>query len=116
MPPHSQPAGSMNCSSPIVRSLQLLQRVLVAVVDFYGVSACRIRTLALCKESFFRAPSMQQPGEAIISFVAARLGIDSVLLVVLPGEFLLGGPGLCPHRRIFDRYSVFERVWARPRP
>src|SRR2546423_7695598 len=59
---------------------------------------------------------MQQSGETIVSFDAARLGINSVLLVVLPDEILLGGPRACPHRRVFDRYSVFERGWSGPRP
>src|SRR5258705_8192034 len=59
---------------------------------------------------------MQQPRQAIISFEAARLVINSVLLLALLGEFLLGGPRTRPHRRIFDRDGVFEglRPGARP--
>src|SRR5205823_15052250 len=93
-----------------------LQWVLVTVIDFYGVPGCGIRTPPLRKEEFFQAPSMQQPREAIISFVAARLVIDSVLLVVLPGELLLDGPWPRPNRRIFDRDRVFKRAWPSARP
>src|SRR6516162_9047117 len=59
---------------------------------------------------------MQQPGQAIVSFDAARLGVKSVRFVALPGEFLLDRPGPRPHRRIFDRDDVFKRGWAGPRP
>src|SRR5258707_8230800 len=59
---------------------------------------------------------MKQPGETIVSFDAARLGIYSVFLVVLPDEILLGRPGPRPHRRILDRYGIFKRVRPRPRP
>jgi hypothetical protein len=52
---------------------------------------------------------MQQPGEAIVSFDAARLVIGSVFPVALFGELLLDGPWPRPHGRIFDRNDVFER-------
>jgi hypothetical protein len=41
---------------------------------------------------------------------ATRLVINSVLLIALPVEFLLHGPGPSPHRRIFGSHRVFERV------
>src|SRR5215470_8545074 len=59
---------------------------------------------------------MQQPRQAIIPFDAAGLVINSVLLVALPGELLLGGPGLGPHGRIFDRDLVRERLRPGARP
>src|SRR5437870_59253 len=59
---------------------------------------------------------MQQPREAIVSLDTARLVIKSVLLVALPGELLLDGPGPSPHRRIFDRDDVFKRGRAGARP
>ena len=52
---------------------------------------------------------MQQPGQAIVSFDAARLGVKSVRLVALLDEFLLDRPRPRPHRRIFDRDDVFKR-------
>src|SRR5712691_12486912 len=59
---------------------------------------------------------MQQPRETIIAFEAARLGINSILLVALPAELLLDGPGPDPHGRIFDRDLVGEGHWSRARP
>src|SRR5579862_1589590 len=53
------------------------------------VYGSRIGTSSLCKGGFFRAPSMQQPREPKVSFDAARLVINSVLLVALFGELLL---------------------------
>src|SRR5258708_11413393 len=52
----------------------------------------------------------------MVSFDAARLGIYSVFLVVLPDEILPGSPGPRPRRRILDRYGIFKRVRAAPRP
>src|SRR5260370_35200141 len=54
---------------------------------------------------------MQQPRETKVAFEAARLGIQSVLLVALPGELLLDGPRPRPHGRIFDRDLVGEGLW-----
>src|SRR5260370_34146085 len=81
-----------------------------------AVLGCRIGTSAFRKGALFRAPSVQQSRQAIVSFDAARLVIDSVLLVALPGELLLGGPGPSPHNRIFARDLVREglRPGARP--
>src|SRR5438105_14826180 len=59
---------------------------------------------------------MQQPWETEVAFEAARLGINSVLLVALPAELLLDGPGLGPHGRIFDRNLVGERLRPGARP
>src|SRR5256885_879555 len=46
--------------------------------------------------------AMHQPRETIVAFDAARLGIDSVLLVALLREFLFESPRPRPHSRIFD--------------
>src|SRR4029077_11076538 len=54
--------------------------------------------------------------KALIPFDATRLGVESVLFVTLPGEFLLDGPGPGPHGRIFDRDLVGEGHWPRARP
>src|SRR5439155_10713110 len=59
---------------------------------------------------------MQQPWETIVSFDAARLGVNSVLLVVLPDEILLGGPWPCPHRRVFNGHGIFKRGRTGPGP
>src|SRR5262249_13106105 len=59
---------------------------------------------------------MQQSGQTEVAFEAARLGIQSVLLVALLGELLLDGPRPRPHRRIFDRDLVCEGLWPGARP
>src|SRR5262249_44672223 len=95
----------------------LLQRILLdGQHTTYVVLGSRIGTSSLHKRPLFRASSMQQPRQAIVSFDAARLVINSILLVALPGELLLGGPSLSPHRRIFDRDLVLEGFWPRARP
>src|SRR5262249_22204525 len=81
-----------------------------------AVFGCRIGASTFRKGEVLNARSAQQPREAIVSFEAARLVIDSVLLVALLGELLLYGPRPRPHRRIFDGRDVFERVWPGPRP
>src|ERR1700693_147237 len=96
--------------------LTLLQRISFKFNSLHGVPGCRIGASTLRKGKLFHAPSMQQPRQAIVSFDAARLGINSIFLVALPGELLPAGPWPCPHGRIFDRYSVFERGWPGPRP
>src|SRR6266446_1293774 len=96
--------------------LPSLQRIWIAVRDFYAVLGCRIRTSSLRKGELFEASSMQQPREAIVSFDAARLVINSVLLVALPDELLLGGPWPGPHGRIFDGHGIFKRGRSGPRP
>src|SRR5580704_2336786 len=95
----------------------LLQRVMLnGQHSTYVVLGSRIGTSSLGKGALFRAPSMQQPRQAVISFDAARLVIDSVLLVTLPGELLLGGPWPRPHGRIFHHDLVFEGLWSGARP
>src|SRR5258708_7388419 len=97
--------------------MSLLQRI---VFDAHkvcsDVSCCRVRASFLRKSEFVGAYSPHQSGEAIVSFVAARLVIDSVLLLALPGELLLDSPGPRPHGRILDRDRIFERIWPRARP
>src|SRR6266478_8462691 len=59
---------------------------------------------------------MQQPRQAIVSFDAAWLVINSVLLLALFRELLLDGPRPRPHGRIFDRDHVREGLWPGARP
>src|SRR5438876_4462201 len=59
---------------------------------------------------------MQQPWETIVAFDAARLGINSVLLLALPRELLPDGPRTRPHRRVFDRDLVGEGLWPGAHP
>src|SRR5260370_18976027 len=73
------------------------------------VLGCRIRTSSLREGQLFHAPPVQQPWEAIVSFDAARLVINSVLPVALLGEHLCNFPWPRPHGGIFDRHDVFER-------
>src|SRR5215471_2529197 len=101
----------------LVRPPTLPQRVFLKYkTTVRVVSGCRIRTASLRKGELLHPPSMQQPREAKVSFDAARLVIKSVLLVALPGELLLNGPGLSPHGRIFDGHDVFKRSRPGPRP
>src|SRR5215470_18134834 len=97
----------------------LLQRVLQRL----GRSKVRrvvhgrgIRTTSLRKRKVFHPPSMEQTGKALIAFDAARLGVESILLVTLSREFLLDGPGPGPHSRIFDRDLIGKGHWPRARP
>src|ERR1700720_4707801 len=97
--------------------LMLLQRIIFNTHKIRGaVFCCRVEASTLRKGELFHARSAHQPRETIVSLDAARLVIKSVLLVALPGELLLGGPWPRPHRRIFYRHGVFERVWSGPRP
>src|SRR5215470_3273658 len=59
---------------------------------------------------------MQQPRKTKVSLDAARLGVNSVLLIALSGELLLGGPRPCPHSRVFDSDLVCKRVRSGRRP
>src|SRR5262245_9477233 len=95
--------------------MSLLQRVL------QNLGICKIRrvvrgrwigTASLRKGGVFHAPSMQQPRETIVAFDAARLGIDTVLLVALLREFLFESPRPRPHSRIFDCDLVGEGLWT----
>src|SRR5258706_8505404 len=54
--------------------------------------------------------------EPDVSFDAARLVINPVLLIALLCELLLHRPWPCPHRRILDGDLICERPWAGPRP
>src|SRR5689334_20044602 len=76
--------------------------VLKQKAAFYVVDGSRIGTSSLRKGEFFHAPSMQQPGEAKVSFDAARLVVKPVLGVALLGELFLGGPWPRPRSRILD--------------
>src|SRR5258708_33376359 len=94
------------------------QRILFRKADKSrgAVLGGRIRALTLRKGAVFHARSTQQPREAIFSFEAAGLVINPVRLIAILGELLLYGPGLGPHRRIFDGHDIFERSWGGPRP
>src|SRR5215831_2462607 len=97
------------------RSLLLLQRIRISTSRCI-VLGQRIRPASLRKLAVLLARRLHHCREAKVSFNAARLVINSVFLFVLPGELLLDGPWLRPHRRIFDGHDVFERGWRGPRP
>src|SRR6478736_7222190 len=91
----------MMLSSPL--PLKLLQWIFFDAHEIRGdVFRCRVRTFSFRKVEFLRAQSVHQPRKTIVSFVAARLVIDSVLLLALLGEFLADGPWPGPHRWILD--------------
>src|SRR2546423_14546852 len=88
----------------------LLERILFDADKIGGVVFCgRVGAFSLCKGEVFHARRVHQACETIISFDAARLVINPVLLIILPGELLFYGPGPRSHRRIFDGDLVFER-------
>src|SRR5207244_8246358 len=72
------------------------------------VDGSRIGASSLGKGALFHAPTVQQPRQAEVSFDAARLVVNSVLLVALLGELLLGGPWPRPPGLIFDRALVLQ--------
>src|SRR5258706_13913606 len=82
----------------------------------HGVPGRWIRTSPFRKGALFHASSMDNPRKTIVSLDATRFGIKSVVSVALPGELFLDGPGLRPHRRIFDRDFIFERAWPSAGP
>src|SRR5216684_2552107 len=106
------PVPSWTAASRFLRPLclaALLQRVAFTVIRPEATYGSRIDASSLRKGEIIHPVSVKQPRETIVSFDAARLGVYSVFLVVLPNEFLLGRPGPGPHRRILDRYGIFER-------
>src|SRR6266567_342000 len=94
-------------------SLQRVGFVIATPDSGYG---SRIDTCPLGESLLFHPVSMKQARQAIVSLDAARLGINSVLGVALQDEFLLGRPGLRPHRRILDRYDIIQPCGRGPRP
>src|SRR4051812_24105011 len=91
----------------------LLQRVGFALGGIDGAYSPRIDPAPLSEGQVFHPVSMKQPRETVIPFDAARLVVNSVFLVVLPGELLLGRPGPCPYCRILDSDGIFQRIRAR---
>src|SRR5262249_21852738 len=96
--------------------LALLQRVLLKLNPLYTILGSGVGTPSLRKSELLDPPSMQQSREPKVSFDAARLGVNSVLLIALSGELLLGGPRPCPHSRVYGSDFVCERVRSRQRP
>jgi hypothetical protein len=56
------------------------------------------------------------PGEGIVSFDAARLVVNPVLLIAPLAELLLDLPWQNPHGRVFDGDGVLKRGWPGARP
>src|SRR5215470_5302803 len=89
----------------------LLQRIVFNAHEVGGVVLGRgVWATSLGIGQLFHARSPQQPRMAIITFDAARLVVEPVVLVALPRELLLGGPWSGPHRRILDCHDIFERL------
>src|SRR5580700_4146302 len=76
----------------------------------HGVPGRGIRTSPFGKGALFIASAMNDPGKTVISLDAARLGIEPVGGLALPGELFPNGPWPRPHRGIFNRHLVFEGV------
>src|SRR5262249_4835298 len=93
-----------------------LQRVAVKVIGLVGIPRSWIDSASFSKSELFRSPPVQQSRQTMVSFVAARLRIDSVLLVALQDKVLLRCPRPHPYRRILDGDSIFERVRTGPGP
>src|SRR5262249_45073809 len=80
------------------------------------VLGCRMRTPLIGEGEVCLARREQHRWQGVVSFDAARLVIDAILLVALPGELLFDGPGPRPNCRVFDGDLIGERVRAGPRP
>src|SRR6202020_3241536 len=80
------------------------------------VSGERIGPAAFGELAVLLARRLHHRGKSEVSFDAARLVIDPVLLVALLLELLLDRPRLRPHRRIFNGRDIFERIRRGPRP
>src|SRR5690349_12036544 len=76
----------------------------------------RIWSLAPGERFVFEPRVVHNCGETVISFPAARFDIDAVFFFALLGEILFHSPGPRPHRGIFDRHLIGERLWAGARP
>src|SRR5262245_9293355 len=108
--------SSFLCALFKPRSL-LLERVLFNAYEIRSVVlGGRVRTAALGISELFHSRSQHQRWMTIIAFDTARLVIDAVLLLALPGVLKLGRPGLCPHGRIVNGDDIFKRVGAGARP
>src|SRR5580704_630935 len=95
----------------------LLERVLLDAHEVGGiVLGGRTRTASLCERQVLDPRRPQHGRERIVSFDAARLVVDPVLLLALSGELLADGPGSRPYGRVLDGHHVFERVRAGPGP
>ena len=82
----------------------------------YAIDGSRIGAFSLGESALLSAAAVEQPRQAEVSFVAARLVINSVLLVALPGELLFDRPWPGPHGRVFDGDLVFEGLGPGARP
>src|SRR5215470_5567191 len=92
-------------------SRALIQRILPnRLHPTDGVLGSRVGAAALREGPLLHAPSVQQSRQAVVSLEAARLVINPVLLVALPGELLLHGPWSSPHCRILDQDLVRQRL------
>src|SRR5262249_8917310 len=109
------------------RPLQIGRCRRLAVIEqriFFGkaykscsaVLGCWIRTLPLRKGTGLYPRATQHPRQPKMCLDRARIIVNSVLLIALPDELLLHGPGLGPYRRVFDGHDVFERGRPGPRP
>src|SRR5262249_9553981 len=108
--------GSPESSSPI-SLMRSTQRIIIDHrASRHVVPRCRVRTSTRREGALLHASTTEQSREAIVPFNAAWFVIGAVLLVALLQELLLDGPGPRPHRRIFDRHDIFERVRSGPCP
>src|SRR5262245_62925150 len=93
--------------SGVTAAGNLPQRIVFDTHEIRGiVFCCRMRAATLLVRYLFGARSAHQARMTVISFDAARLGVEPVRLLALPGELLFAGPPTRPHRRIFDRRCV----------
>src|SRR5262249_32458268 len=87
----------------------LLQRIVFNAHEIRGVVlGRRVWATSLRIGQLFHTCTPQQPRMAIVSFDAARLVVEPVVLLALSREILFDGPGPGPHRRILDRHDVFQ--------
>ena len=75
-----------------------------------------MRPGARCVGLLIDSCPFQEGREAVVAFVAPWLIVDSILLVVLPLEFLFHGPRLNPNGWVFNSDLISQRVRACSRP
>src|SRR5207237_3460210 len=120
MAQQSEPQCSRGLQPAVKAGIRaLLQRIGIVVRSihsFHIVERCRIGPSSLSEGLLRDPPSGEQPRHTEVSIMAARLVIDPVRLIVLPGIFLLDRPWFRPCGRIFYGDAVLERVGTGERP
>src|ERR1051326_1460063 len=77
---------------------------------------CGVGAASLCECPFCDASPAQQPRQAVIPLVAARLIINSVRRIALLLQLLLDGPWSRPRRRVVQGDHILDGIRVETRP